>query len=74
MACHGGERGNPVLWPRGDFAALAAITGDTGARALIGEHGERVIAVELGEAAGFDIDTPGELAEAGGELPASTED
>ncbi len=66
MACHGGERGNPVLWPRRDFDALRAITGDKGARNLIGEHGDRIVAVELGEAAGFDVDTPEELERAGG--------
>ena len=67
MASHGGERGNPVLWPRRDFEALCAIEGDKGARALIGENGDRVVAVELGEAAGFDIDTPDELAATGGD-------
>ncbi|MEC9343431.1 MAG: molybdopterin-binding/glycosyltransferase family 2 protein [Pseudomonadota bacterium] len=69
MAAHGGARGNPVLWPRGDFEALRAIEGDTGARALIAENGARVVAIELGEAAGFDIDTPQEL-ERAGEKPA----
>jgi molybdenum cofactor cytidylyltransferase len=68
VAAHGGERGNPVLWPRRDFEALCSLHGDTGARALIGENGDRVVAVELGEAAGFDIDTPEALVDAGGEV------
>ncbi|GIL00228.1 MAG: 4-diphosphocytidyl-2C-methyl-D-erythritol kinase [Alphaproteobacteria bacterium] len=66
VATHGGRRGNPVLWPRCHFKRLMQATGDSGGRALIGELGDRVVAVELGEAAGFDLDTPAELAEAGG--------
>jgi molybdenum cofactor cytidylyltransferase len=69
MAAHGGVRGNPVLWPRRHFEALTRISGDTGARGLIGEHARDVIAVELGEAAAFDLDTPEALAAAGGTLP-----
>ncbi len=69
MASHNGERGNPVLWPKGDFPALKTISGDKGARERIAEEGRRVIAVELGEAAGFDLDTPQALADAGGMLP-----
>ena len=33
---------------------------------LIAEFGNRVVPVELGEAAGFDLDTPAELEAAGG--------
>jgi len=70
MAAHDGRRGNPVLWPRRHFGELTRITGDVGARHLIAEHGASVVAVELGAAAGFDVDTPQVLAEAGGVLPA----
>ncbi len=69
MASHGGVRGNPVLWPRSYFPALMQIEGDKGARDLIAEHARHVIAVELGEAAGFDLDTVEALVAAGGELP-----
>jgi molybdenum cofactor cytidylyltransferase len=69
MAAHGGVRGNPVLWPRRHFEALTLISGDTGARGLIGDHARDVIAVELGEAAAFDLDTPEALSAAGGTLP-----
>ncbi len=68
MASHGGVRGNPVLWPKQHFHALMRIEGDKGARDLIAEHARDVIAVELGEAAGFDLDTPEALLAAGGEL------
>jgi len=66
VATHSGIRGNPVLWPRGYFPELLALSGDKGARELIAEHGDKVVAVELGEAAGFDLDTPDALAAAGG--------
>ncbi|MBL4726800.1 MAG: molybdopterin-binding/glycosyltransferase family 2 protein [Rhizobiaceae bacterium] len=58
MATHSGKRGNPTLWPKAFFPALRAISGDVGARHLIGENQEKVIEVELGEAASFDVDTP----------------
>ena len=58
MATHNGKRGNPVLWPRSYFDALAKISGDTGARHIIGQHPDQVVEVELGLAASQDIDTP----------------
>jgi molybdenum cofactor cytidylyltransferase len=65
LATFDGKRGNPVLWPRSLFGRLTAISGDVGARHVIGENSGRVIAVELGEAAGIDIDTPEALEEVG---------
>ncbi|MFK5979060.1 MAG: molybdopterin-binding/glycosyltransferase family 2 protein [Rhizobiaceae bacterium] len=61
MATHNGKRGNPTLWPKAFFPALRAISGDVGARHLIGENQEKVIEVELGSAASFDVDTPDAL-------------
>jgi molybdenum cofactor cytidylyltransferase len=59
----GGKRGNPVLWDRRFFAEMAKVSGDTGARHLIGEHADLVCEVEMtGEAAITDIDTPEALA------------
>jgi molybdenum cofactor cytidylyltransferase len=72
IATHNGVRGNPVLWPRRFFAEFAALTGDEGARALIAEHGDEVVAVELGDAAARDIDTRAALAAAGGTIPGET--
>ncbi|MGB3146164.1 MAG: nucleotidyltransferase family protein [Paracoccaceae bacterium] len=57
-ASHGGKRGNPVLWPHSDFAALCAIKGDKGGRGMLDANEARVVLVELGEAAAFDVDTP----------------
>ena len=63
VATHKGKRGNPVVWPRAYFEALKHITGDTGARHLVGENSEKVIEVELGEAASIDLDTPAAYAD-----------
>jgi molybdenum cofactor cytidylyltransferase len=64
----GGKRGNPVLWSRAFFPELMAVTGDTGARHIIARHEEAVERVEIGEAAGLDVDTPEALRKAGGVL------
>jgi molybdenum cofactor cytidylyltransferase len=63
-----GKRGNPVLWSRHFFDALAGIEGDVGARHLIGAHAEAVVEVEIGPAVALDLDTPEAMAAAGGEL------
>jgi molybdenum cofactor cytidylyltransferase len=68
VATVAGKRGNPVLWSRRYFPELAAVTGDTGGRAIIGRDPAAVVEVELGEAAGLDVDTPEALAAAGGAL------
>jgi molybdenum cofactor cytidylyltransferase len=58
-----GKRGNPVLWDRRFFVEIAKVSGDTGAKHLIGEHADLVCEVEMaGEAAITDIDTPEALA------------
>jgi molybdenum cofactor cytidylyltransferase len=63
-----GKRGNPVLWPRNYFPELMSVTGDTGARGILGAHEEAIERVEIGAAAAFDVDTPEALAAAGGVL------
>ena len=58
-----GKRGNPVLWARRFFPDMAELSGDSGAKHLIGEHADLVCEVEMaGEAAITDIDTPEALA------------
>ncbi len=60
-----GRRGNPVLWSRRFFAALAAIEGDVGARAVLAAHPEAVAEVEVhGPGPLLDVDTPDALASA----------
>jgi molybdenum cofactor cytidylyltransferase len=58
-----GKRGNPVLWGRRFFAAMADLAGDVGAKHLIGEHAELVTEVAMSDDAVLtDIDTPEALA------------
>ena len=57
-----GKRGNPVVWSRRFFNELMAISGDTGARHLIGQYAEVMTEVQVsGEAALTDVDTPESL-------------
>jgi molybdenum cofactor cytidylyltransferase len=59
----GGKRGNPVLWDRRYFAEMQAVSGDVGARHLIGEHADMMVEVEMGDdGVLIDIDTPEALA------------
>nr|MBA3447468.1 NTP transferase domain-containing protein [Pseudaminobacter sp.] len=67
-ACHNGKRGNPVLLPRSLFHAVATLQGDTGARHLVEGEGLNVIDVEVGHAAGVDVDTREAMESAGGVL------
>ncbi|MCB1884043.1 MAG: molybdopterin-binding/glycosyltransferase family 2 protein [Geminicoccaceae bacterium] len=56
---HLGKRGNPVLWDRAFFPAMAALQGDVGARALIAQHPDAVAEVERpNDAPLLDLDTP----------------
>ena len=60
---HGGKRGNPVLWAREFFDAMQRIEGDTGARALLGEHADRVCEVPVPQAGVLlDVDSADALA------------
>jgi molybdenum cofactor cytidylyltransferase len=57
-----GRHGNPILWDSRFFPAMRAVTGDVGARHLIGEHAEVVheVAMENDDAL-RDFDTPDSL-------------
>jgi molybdenum cofactor cytidylyltransferase len=58
------KRGNPVLWPQGYFAEIAALSGDVGARALLDRHAENLRPVAIDDPAILvDVDTPAALAE-----------
>lgn len=59
---HGGQRGNPVLWPRRCFDQMAQLDGDLGARMLLDEHAEYIRFVDIDSAAILrDIDTEDDL-------------
>jgi molybdenum cofactor cytidylyltransferase len=72
LATRHGKRGNPVLWARRFFADMENVTGDTGAKHLIGDNEELVCEVETdSDAVLADVDTPEELAALRRRKPAS---
>jgi len=60
-ARYSGRHGAPALFLREHFAALGALTGEEGARALLNGDPTRVAAVDLPELA-HDLDTPADVA------------
>ncbi|HEM45676.1 MAG TPA: 4-diphosphocytidyl-2C-methyl-D-erythritol kinase, partial [Alphaproteobacteria bacterium] len=57
-----GKRGNPVLFARRFFEAMETVSGDVGARHLIGEAPDLVCEVEMADRGVLlDIDTPAAL-------------
>jgi len=57
--CFHGRRGNPVITPSSWFAAIHALTGDTGPRAHLKDSAARLKLVEVDdEGVVFDIDSP----------------
>jgi molybdenum cofactor cytidylyltransferase len=58
-----GKQGNPMLWDRRFFPEILAISGDSGARFLLGKHIEHVAEVEMADDAVLrDFDTTESLA------------
>ncbi len=58
-----GQRGNPVLFGQRYFAALAALEGDVGGRAIVKSHPEAVLEITVSDPAILeDVDTPEDLA------------
>ena len=58
-----GKQGNPMLWDRGFFSEILGISGDSGARFLVGKHLEAVAEVEMADDAVLrDFDTTESLA------------
>lgn len=56
---HGTRRGNPVLWDRALFPALATLSGETGGRALFEAQAEEIAWLELADETPLhDVDTP----------------
>lgn len=60
---HGGESGNPVLWDRRFAPDIMALSGDSGAKALLRRHGEVVAEVEVDASVLKDFDTEESLAD-----------
>jgi len=61
-ARYGATVGVPAIFPQYLFGELSELKGDTGARALIKRHADRVVTVPMASAA-FDLDTPDDLLE-----------
>ena len=60
-----GKRGNPVLWGRELFADMRGVSGDVGAKHLIGANGDLLVEVPMPDAGVLrDVDTPASLANA----------
>lgn len=58
-----GKRGNPVLWQRRFFDEMTEISGDVGARHLIGAHEDVLVEIAMDDDAILtDLDTPEALA------------
>ena len=65
VASFDGKRGNPVLWGRDLFPEILKVEGDTGAKHLLGAHGDVVAEVGMPDAGVLkDIDSPEALAAA----------
>jgi molybdenum cofactor cytidylyltransferase len=60
---HAGRRGNPVILSRSISAAVAGLTGDTGAGPLLRERNDIVLSVMDDAAILQDVDTPETLSE-----------
>jgi molybdenum cofactor cytidylyltransferase len=61
-----GKQGNPMIWPRDLLPEMMTVTGDVGARHLIGRHADRVAEVEMADDAILrDFDTAESLKTAG---------
>ena len=61
-ARYGATVGVPAIFPRHLFGELRELRGDTGARALLKRHADRLTKVTMASAA-FDLDTPDDLLE-----------
>ncbi len=58
VATSAGKRGNPVLWARRFFPEIETISGDAGAKHLIGAYEDQVCEIEADESVFLDVDTP----------------
>jgi molybdenum cofactor cytidylyltransferase len=60
---HEGKRGHPVGFGVTCFAALAALTGDDGAKSVVAAHRDRLVRVDVDDAGALrDVDRPDDLA------------
>jgi molybdenum cofactor cytidylyltransferase len=59
---HRGERGHPVGFGKPFYTALAALTGDEGAKSVLAAHGDRITRIDVDDAGILrDVDTRSDL-------------
>jgi len=59
---HAGERGHPVGFGKSCYDALAALTGDEGAKSVVAAHRDRVVRIDVDDPGIMrDVDTPSDL-------------
>lgn len=60
--CYQGRRGNPIIFPRRFFESLKKIQGDQGARQLLKQSADQIVAIKMSDSAVLmDVDTPAQL-------------
>ncbi len=60
---HRGQRGHPVGFGAGCRAALSALTGDDGAKAIVAQHRDSLARIDVDDAGALrDVDRPSDLA------------
>jgi molybdenum cofactor cytidylyltransferase len=64
-ALYAGTTGAPAIFPRNTFTELAALRGDSGARAILRRNADRLMRVPM-PAAELDLDTPEDLLQLSG--------
>lgn len=57
----GGKRGNPCVFPKTVFDELCRLSGNSGGRAVIERHKDRLILFEVDETELTDVDTPQDI-------------
>jgi len=60
---HKGVQANPVLWAKSFFPHLQKLSGDQGAKKLLGDFEKSILRIEMPDEPGivFDVDTPTDL-------------
>ncbi len=60
---HRAKRGNPILWDARFITEMKGLSGDQGARSLLGAHADQICEVEMSDdGVLLDVDTPAALA------------
>jgi molybdenum cofactor cytidylyltransferase len=59
---HDGQRGHPIGFARSCYEALAALTGDEGAKSVVAAHRDRLVRIDVDDPGIVrDVDTPADI-------------